>query len=96
MIHYSTNWMGPINMEWIRTNGVGWAGGRIDIRGPEDKVGPYGEEVGVPVMDHKSWSLLQDWLDTYQTEEIDYKVLETFQDKTGRKITFWKEGKYLD
>ena len=36
MIDYSTNWMGPLNQEWLLKNGSNWAGGRIDIRGEPD------------------------------------------------------------
>ena len=32
MITYSTNWMGPINKQFIDEHGPHWAGGRIDIR----------------------------------------------------------------
>jgi len=33
MISYSTNWMGPINRDWIAKNGDCWAAGRIDVLG---------------------------------------------------------------
>ena len=32
-IRYSTNYMGPINMDWIKEHGSDWAGGRIDLYG---------------------------------------------------------------
>jgi len=81
--------MGPINLDWIKQHGDNWAGGRIDMYG--DALGPYGDEVGVPIMDGESWKLLTKWLDTYVTEDPDYNVIQTFQDRTGHKITFWQK-----
>lgn len=89
MVSYSTNWMGPINLKWIQENGDNWMAGRIDMRG--DSLGPYGDEVGVPPIDKRDWQRLTDWLDTYETEEPDYNVLETFQKETGRTVTFWRK-----
>lgn len=88
MIQYSTNWMGPISKKFFDEHGDGWMGGRIDMYG--DSLGPYGDEVGVPILDRKSWKLLSDWLDTYETEEPDYDVLNTFQKETGHTITFFR------
>lgn len=89
MIYYSTNWMGPINLKWLKDNGFDWRGGRIDVRG--DNLGPYGEEIGVPVIDSDSWYKLQEWCHTYRTEEIDWDILNTFQNNTGHKIKFWRK-----
>jgi len=86
LIRYSTNWMGPINLGWIKQHGDNWATGRIDMRG--DSLGAYGGEVGVPPIDQKDWKLLSEWLDGYETDEPDYDVLNTFQRMTGHKITF--------
>jgi len=82
--------MGPVNLKWVKENGENWCGGRIDIRGTV--CGPYGEEVGVPIIDSESWYMLQEWCHTYTTEEIDWDILNTFQKQTGHTITFWNKG----
>ena len=83
MITYSTNWMGPLSLEWFDQYGHGWAMGRIDIYG-----GPWPLEIAVPPIDEESWYMLSEWLDTYESEEVDYDILNTFVRKTGRKINF--------
>jgi len=87
MITYSTNWMGPVRKDFYDNYGPNWACGRIDMRG--ESLGPYGDEVGVPIIDGESWKLLTEWLRTYRTESPDYKVIEMFQKKTGHSITFF-------
>jgi hypothetical protein len=98
MITYSTNWMGPINVDWYRQRGLTktktvvqeedskytdrkkgdiyeieeitqqWCGGRIDVRG--EGLGPYGEELGLPIMRGDSYNLFSDWLDTFETDDV--------------------------
>jgi len=98
MITYSTNWMGPVNMDWYRKRNLivtktvvqkedskytrrkkgdiyeleeviqQWAGGRIDIRG--EGLGPYGDEVGLPIMRGDCYRQFSDWLDTVCTENV--------------------------
>jgi len=45
-----------------------WAGGRIDIRG--EGLGPYGDEVGLPIMRGDCYRQFSDWLDTVCTENV--------------------------
>ena len=56
------------------------------------KLGPYGDEVGVPIIDGDSWNKLSAWLEDYSTAEPDHDVLNTFQEQTGHTITFWREN----
>jgi hypothetical protein len=98
MITYSTNWMGPVNMDWYRERNLTvtktvvqeedskftsrkkgdiyeveeitqqWCGGRIDIRG--EGLGPYGEEMGLPIMKADCYNSFSDWLYTVCTEKV--------------------------
>jgi hypothetical protein len=98
MITYSTNWMGPVNMDWYRQRGLTvtkivvqkedskftsrkkgdmyeveevtqqWCGGRIDIRG--EGLGPYGDEMGLPIMRGDCYNSFSDWLDTFETDDV--------------------------
>lgn len=67
-IFYNTNWMGPINKEWIDTNGAEWAGGRIDLYGDIDSF--YGAEIGLPVMAIEDWNRFSEWLINFKSEEV--------------------------
>lgn len=88
MISYSTNWMGPINAQWIRENGDHWAGGRIDISGTSYT---YGVEIGLPVMHQSDWNRFSDWLRTFETDTV-WTITELTEEyeKTNPKITWWK------
>ena len=98
MITYSTNWMGPVNMDWYRQRNLTvtktavqkedskltsrkkgdiyevveitqqWAGGRIDIRG--EGLGPYGDEMGLPIMRDDCYVRFSYWLDTVKTDDV--------------------------
>lgn len=82
MIYYSTNWMGPIHQGWIEENGEDWSGGRIDIYG--DGLGPYGEEIGLPLMKSHDWVDFSVWLDCFCTEKV-YTLEELLKE-------YYKEG----
>jgi len=120
MITYSTNWMGPVNMDWYRQRGLTvtktvvqeedskytsrkkgdvyeleeitqrWAGGRIDVRG--EGLGPYGEELGLPIMSVESFNSFSDWLNEHCTEKIWSldKLVERYE-KTNPKIVWGKD-----
>ena len=120
MITYSTNWMGPVNMDWYRQRGLTvtktvvqeedskytdrkkgdvyeieeitqrWAGGRIDVRG--ESLGPYGEELGLPIMSVESFNSFSDWLYNHCTEKIWSldKLVERYE-KTNPKIVWAKD-----
>jgi hypothetical protein len=64
MITYSTNWMGPVNTDWIKENGDHWCAGRIDIYGASD----YPDEVALPPLYNQDWHRLTNWLDDVETE----------------------------
>jgi len=85
-ISYSTNWMGPISMDWYRERGLTkmvehntdtieeittyYAAGRIDIR-DDSKEGYDGwDEYGVAPMHGEDWNALSDYLDDLTTEEL--------------------------
>lgn len=120
MITYSTNWMGPVNMDWYRQRGLTvtktvvqeedskytdrkrgdvyeieeitqrWAGGRIDVRG--EGLGPYGEELGLPIMSVDCYNSFSDWLQEHCTEKIWSldKLVECYE-KTNPKIVWAKD-----
>lgn len=90
MITYLTNWMGPINEDWLKEHGDHWAAGRIDIYGVPGEHYPI--EYSLPPMHVEDWNKLSDWLDTLETEE-----LWSFEDLIGNfqlihdtKIRWWK------
>lgn len=91
MITYSTNWMGPINSDWIKEHGDCWAAGRIDIYGVPDE--PYPIEYSLPVMNSIDWEDFSKWLDDLETEELLSLegILEKYFVDTGRIIRWWKE-----
>ena len=60
--------MGPVNMDWIRENGQGWATGRIDCRG--EGLDPYGEEISVPPMKQEDWYRLSEWMWEFSSKEL--------------------------
>jgi len=91
MIRYSTNWMGPINAQWIRENGNHWAAGRIDCSPTEDN--PWGTEIGLPAMHQSDWNSFSRWLWDFQTDTVwTLKELTEEYEKTNPKITWWKDG----
>ena len=96
LISYSTNWMGPINYDWIRENGDYWSGGRIDVHGVPDE--PYGWEMALPTMHNKSYGLLQQFLLGFRTEEVlTHKQLFTeFERTTGHEIIWFDKNRYED
>lgn len=123
MITYSTNWMGPVNMDWYRQRGLvesrehvldensitvkqgknqagdvvehehvteHWCGGRIDVRG--DGLGPYGDELGLPVMRGDCYQQFSDWLATVCTKRVWTlaQLVERYE-KTNPKIVWARD-----
>ena len=93
MVSYSTNWMGPVNMEWIKKYGDNWATGRIDIRGTGE---PYGDEMHLPPMDYKDWSRFSEWLDDFYTDYMwTLSAIVKEYEKTNPPIT-WLNKEEVD
>ena len=98
MITYSTNWMGPVNMQWFEERGLVenneittyYSGGRIDIRGVPDE--PWGLEYSLPIMHGEDWNALGEYLWDLETEELlPYDTLiEQFETHYGKRIR-WAE-----
>lgn len=86
MIHYSTNLMGPINLEWIKKNGDNWSSGRIDVYGDR-----YESEMGLPPMDWKDWDQFSQWLDKFKSEKpLRLEELVKLYEETNSKITWFR------
>jgi len=100
MITYSTNFMGPISMDWYRERNLvdeqgeiitNYAGGRIDIYGvPGEK---YPIEYGLPLMHGEDFNALSDFLDRLTGEQlIPYEsLIMLFEAEYGKKIRWYKE-----
>lgn len=93
MIHYSSNWMGPINREWIKENGEEWATGRIDIFGEGYNGDDVETEIGLPMMYIQDWKRFTKWLDRFETVERVWTLDEIVKEyeTTNPKITWWKK-----
>ena len=94
MISYSTNWMGPINEDWIKKYGEGWSAGRMDIRGvPGNEYWNGWHEYSLPPMQTEDWNDFSDWLDDFETEELMSleDILEEYRQDTGHVIRWCKE-----
>ena len=90
MIQYHTNWMGPINENWIAKHGNGWSAGRIDIYGVPDE--PWGVEYGLPPMRTEDWNDFSDWLQDFETEELwELEDIIARYEETHRKIRWVKD-----
>ena len=88
MIHYSTNWMGPVSLDWTQKHGDCWAAGRIDIYGTDSE---YPEEYALAVMHIEDWVKLTQWLVNFETEEVmPYEELIAEYEKVHGKITWWQ------
>ena len=107
MITYSTNWMGPVSLNWYRDRGLlkegsvepitYYSAGRIDIR-DDSKEGYDGwYEYSLPPMHGEDWNDFSDWLESFQTVELwEFDdIIAKYEDATGRKIRWstedWKE-----
>lgn len=88
-VKYSSNWMGPVSLEWIKKNGDHWAAGRIDVYG--DGVPEY-EEINLPMMKIQDWNNFSRWLDALATPEVwSLDDLVNVYEKYNSKITWWKQ-----
>ena len=92
-VSYSTNWMGPINENWIAKHGTEWSAGRIDIR-DDSKEGYDGWlEYSVAPMHSEDWNALSEYLWDLTTEELlSYnELIEQFETHYGKKIRWADE-----
>lgn len=99
-IRYSTNWMGPISIDWYHKRGLttkdengynqiteSYSAGRIDVRDGSD----FGDEIGVPPMKSKDWHLFGEWLETFETDDVwTLDQLVELYERANPKIT-WSE-----
>lgn len=87
-VSYSTNWMGPINSDWIAKYGADWSAGRIDCRGTGlDPM--YGDEIGVRPMRTADWRSLSVWLDDFTSETmLSLEELVNEYEKTNPRIVW--------
>ena len=104
MISYSTNWMGPINMQWYEERGLlkegsvepttYYSAGRIDIYGVPGEHYPL--EYGLAPMHGQDWNALSNWLDNFETDELmSYgDLIESFQLWYGKSIR-WAENTWF-
>mgnify|MGYP001117803802 CR=1 FL=1 len=94
MITYSTNWMGPINEDWIAKHGDYWAAGRIDIYGVEGEHYPL--EYSLPPMHVQDWNALSFFLDrlyTHGTRAMPYTcIIGLFEAEYGKQIRWCDEN----
>ena len=100
MWSYDTNYMGPINKDWLDKNPGCWAGGRIDCYySGEDPVEVekcdwnHKTEMGVPVMDCVSWGMLTNFLETVKSDTLlSYAELASmFKEFCNYDITYHHE-----
>ena len=101
MITYSTNWMGPVNMQWFEERGLVenneittyYSAGRIDIRDSSKEGYDGWNEYSLPAMHGEDWNKLSDWLYNLKTERLYgyHELIDTFEEETGIKIRWWKE-----
>ncbi len=88
MVHYDTNWMGPVSMDWIEKHGEHWAGGRIDIYGPW----AYPKEYALPIMHRDDFVRFGEWLEKLETKRRwGYNRLISEYEKSNPKIRWWKK-----
>lgn len=91
MYTFDTNWMGPINSDWVREHGECWSGGRIDVYGGE----PY-EEISLPVMRTEDWNSFSEWLWDFQSERgCTLKQLVSLYEENHPKIRWFDENEFL-
>lgn len=76
MISYSTNYMGPISLQWYRDRGIDhklqqYAGGRIDVYGvSEDSYYEGKTALGLPIMKAQCFNSLSAFLQGFSSSEL--------------------------
>jgi hypothetical protein len=101
MVTYSTNWMGPVNLNWYKDRDLldesgeiteRYAGGRIDVYDVTDGE-LFCPEYSLPPMLEEDYGAFSAWLEELQTETLwsFKKLVEHFEHYHGKKIR-WAEG----
>lgn len=103
MITYSTNWMGPVSLDWYRKRGLleegsvepttYYSAGRIDIR-DDTKHGYDGwDEYSLAPMHGEDWNDFSEWLESFQTNELWEleDIVKLYESASGRKIRWWED-----
>ena len=102
MITYSTNWMGPVSMNWYRDRGLldskgvvtlHYSAGRIDIR-DDGKEGYDGwHEYALAPMHSEDWNDFGEWLESFQTDELWEleDIVKLYESASGRKVRWWED-----
>ena len=67
-----------------------YAGGRLDVNGTGE---PFGQEIGVPIMEAESWNELQEFLWTFSSDKVLTleQIVQALEDETGFRIVWFKE-----
>ena len=101
MITYSTNWMGPVNMQWFEERGLVenneittyYSAGRIDIRDSSKEGYDGWNEYSLPAMHGEDWNDFSSWLESFQTHELwEFDdIIKLYEDVSGRKIRWADE-----
>jgi uncharacterized protein YozE (UPF0346 family) len=94
-VRYSTNFMGPISLNWYKDRGLNWetepySAGRLDFWNPfSDSM--FSDEMSVPPMRSEDWHRLSKWLDTFSSEKVLTldEIVEEYE-KTNPKIRWWQ------
>ena len=96
MISYSTNWMGPVNMQWFEERGLvenkkittNYSAGRIDIRDDTKEGYDSWHEYSLPPMHGEDWNDFSGWLKDFKTQELwsFNDIIDQYQEEIGRKI----------
>ncbi len=100
-VTYSTNFMGPISIDWYRERGLvkdeeittNYCGGRVDIRDDTKQSYDGWDEYSLAPMHEEDWNALSSYLDELQTQrQLEYdELIFLFEEWHGKKIRWWND-----